>query len=66
MRRVYLGELNLRLKGYPPDAARRLADELPAALAYALEHPNAAPRGLAGEVASRVVACLSHRREGDA
>ena len=73
MARIHLENLQITLRGYPPETAQQLATELPSAIAKVIDHrpddrsgeanPDTAPQGLAGDVARQLVRALSERGE---
>jgi hypothetical protein len=61
--RVRLEAVNLTLRGYPPREAQRVVDGLPAAIAFALDHPGRAMPGPAGAAGRAVAAAIRARAE---
>jgi hypothetical protein len=56
--RVRLEALNLTLRGYPPREAQQVVDGLPAAIAFALDHPGRAMPGPSGAAGRDVAAAI--------
>ncbi|NAZ84895.1 hypothetical protein [Kineococcus indalonis] len=56
--RVRLQAVNLTLRGFPPGEAGAVVDGLPAAIAFALDHPGRAVPGPSGEVGRDIAAAI--------
>ncbi|MGD6978865.1 MULTISPECIES: hypothetical protein [Citricoccus] len=63
--RVRIGSVDLVLRGYSPDAVGLVLDDLPEAIAKALEYPGRAPAGPAGPAGVQVAAAIQAADTGE-